>query len=298
MAQEDRITTQADLPHYRVNQLHSFRLGNRPVANFDDLVTHHPIANAEAGVLSGVPVRVEEPRRRSHGLIGGEMQEVETARTDGGTASVLQEHQVLLMKDFLLEDSRIAAWGRGVRAVDVPSPCAGYINAVNPRLGSVDVYDRQGGELIVRVLHLDPYNVRVGDSIEYGQALGTQSNRGSEAVHVHMEVDTRYYQQYENYVEDLLSGRLPIYLERRSRGIEARPIVDDGVIRIGESADIVRTVQQRLNEEGFRGADKRPLAIDGVYRLSMQAAVINYQQARGLPMTGDIDPVTLQEIAP
>jgi len=113
-----------------------------------------------------------------------------------------------------------------------------------------------------------------------------------------MEVDTRYYQHYENYVADLVSGRLSIDPDRRTAGIEARPVIDDGVIRIGESAGIVRTVQQRLNEEGFLGADHRPLQVDGVYRLSMQAAVINYQQARGLPQTGDIDPVTLQEIAP
>ncbi|HZF98076.1 MAG TPA: peptidoglycan-binding domain-containing protein [Pseudoxanthomonas sp.] len=113
-----------------------------------------------------------------------------------------------------------------------------------------------------------------------------------------MEVDTRYYQHYENYIEDLVSGRLSIDPARRTAGIEARPVVDDGVIRIGESADIVRRVQQHLNEQGFRGADNRPIEIDGVYRLSMQAAVINFQQARGLPQTGDIDPATLQEIAP
>ncbi|HYM86256.1 MAG TPA: peptidoglycan-binding domain-containing protein [Pseudoxanthomonas sp.] len=113
-----------------------------------------------------------------------------------------------------------------------------------------------------------------------------------------MEVDTRYYQHYENYMGDLVSGRLSIDPERRTAGIEARPVLDDGVVRIGESAGIVRTVQQRLNEQGFRGADNRPLEVDGIYRLSMQAAVINFQQARGLPQTGDIDPVTLQEIAP
>ncbi|WP_053055724.1 peptidoglycan-binding domain-containing protein, partial [Xanthomonas arboricola] len=56
--------------------------------------------------------------------------------------------------------------------------------------------------------------------------------------------------------------------------------------------------QQTLNAEGFRGADNQPLQEDGVYRLSMQAAVINYQQAHGLSQTGDVDPATLQQIAP
>ncbi|WP_243840232.1 peptidoglycan-binding domain-containing protein [Xanthomonas cannabis] len=113
-----------------------------------------------------------------------------------------------------------------------------------------------------------------------------------------MEMDTRYYQQSENYMEDLASGRLSINAQARIGGIEPRPIVDDGTIRIGESSDIVRQVQRTLNAEGFRGADNQPLQEDGVYRLSMQPAVINYQQARGLSPTGDIDSATLQQIAP
>ncbi|AZU15626.1 peptidoglycan-binding protein [Xanthomonas citri pv. fuscans] len=113
-----------------------------------------------------------------------------------------------------------------------------------------------------------------------------------------MEVDSRYYQHYENYVGDLVSGRLSIDAARRDHGIEPRPFVDDGTIRIGESSEMVRQVQQTLNAEGFRGADNQPLQEDGVYRLSMQAAVINYQQAHGVSQTGDIDPATLQQIAP
>ncbi|WP_372360530.1 XVIPCD domain-containing protein [Xanthomonas axonopodis pv. poinsettiicola] len=96
----------------------------------------------------------------------------------------------------------------------------------------------------------------------------------------------------------LVSGRLSIDADRRNRGIEPRPFVDDGTIRIGESSDMVRRVQKTLNAEGYRGADNQPLQEDGVYRLSMQAAVINYQEAHGLSKTGDIDPATLQQIAP
>ncbi|HEY5971606.1 MAG TPA: XVIPCD domain-containing protein [Pseudoxanthomonas sp.] len=188
-----------------------------------------------------------------------------------------------------------------MRQVDVPAPMAGYIGRVDAANGVVDILDGRGGEVIARARHLDPIAVQVGDSVEYGQSLGTQNRRGLNAnagKHVHFEIDTRYYQQYENYIEDLASGRLSIDSARQTQGIEARPVVDDGVIRISESADIVRRVQQHLNDEGFRGADNRPLQVDGVYRLSMQAAIINFQQARGLPQTGDIDPVTLQEIAP
>ncbi|MFL0335916.1 XVIPCD domain-containing protein [Stenotrophomonas maltophilia] len=291
---------QPELPRYRLTQLHSPARGNQPVADLDGLVTHHPGSNARARVVDGVPVGVENPRTRSYGVVGGEIEELETRRTDGGSRSALGPDQVLLTKDFMLEDSRIAAGGRGVRSVDVPSPFSGYINRVNPALGVVDIYDRKGGELIARVLHMDPILVHPGDTVQYGQALGTQSNMGlpNAGKHVHLEVDTRYFQQYGNYVEDLASGRLSIDPGRRDAGIEPRAVVDDGIIRIGESADIVRVVQQRLNAAGYRGADGQPLAEDGVYRLSMQKAVINYQEAQQLPRSGDLDPATLQRIAP
>lgn len=297
MTQEERLQEQTPLPRYRVQQLHSQRLGNEPVDTLDGLVTHHPISNRNARLQEGVPVDVEDARARSYGVIGGEIQELETRRTNGNGAGLLGPDQVLLIKDFMLEDSRLPA-GPQSRSVDVPAPVAGIIGTVNVRQGLVDILDGDGGEVIARIRHMDPIHVESGDLVEYGQAIGTQNNQATGAIHVHMEVDTRYYLQYENYVDDLHSGRLSIDPGRRTAGIEARPVMDDGVIRIGESADIVRRVQQHLNNEGFRGADDRLLQVDGVYRLSMQAAVITFQQARGLPQTGDIDPVTLQEIAP
>ncbi|HST44730.1 MAG TPA: XVIPCD domain-containing protein [Luteimonas sp.] len=271
------------------------------MADLEGLVTHHPGANARARVVDGVPLDVENPRTRSYGVVGGEIQELETRRTDGGPASALQEDQILLTKDFMLEDSRIPPGGVNARAVDVPSPVSGYIARVDrDRFGAVDIHDRQGGELIARILHLDPIHLSVGDQVQYGQALGAQGNRGLPGAgkHVHMEVDTRYYQQLENYFRDLATGRLSLDVGRRTRGIERRPVIDDGTLRIGESSGVVRQVQRALNAGGFHGADGEPLLDDGVYRLSMQPAVINYQRAHGLPQTGDLDPATLRSVAP
>ena len=292
-----------NLPQYRLLQLGAPDRNdvqrNESFNDLEGLVTHHPGKNRNAEVVNGVVVRGEKPAKRSHAVVGGEIQEVELARTDEYHA--LGPAQVLLVKDFILEDSRIASGQRGVRQVDVPSPLAGYIGRIDAGNGVVDILDGPDGEVIARARHLNPIGVQAGDMIGYGQSLGTQNNQGlkpTDGKHVHFEIDTRHYQHYANYVDDLHSGRLSIDPDRRIVGIEARPVVDDGVIRIGESTDIVKTVQRRLNEEGFRGADNRPLEVDGVYRLSMQAAVINYQQARGLPLSGDIDPVTLQYIAP
>ncbi len=297
MIQENRSSETAK---YRVTQLHSWRLGNQPVADFEGLVTHHPKNNADAFIKDGRLHRTEAPSARSHGLVGGEIQELETRRTDV-RSSAIGADQILLIKDFILEDSRIAPFGRGARNVDVPAPVAGYIGRVIPRQGLVDILEHKDGRLLARVRHLDPISVAVGDSVRYGQSLGTQAAKGlpfGGRRHVHMEADTGHYQHYANYVDDLVSGRLSIDPARRDTGIEPRAVIDDGIIRIGETSDLVRLVQQRLNMAGFRGADDAALAEDGIYRLSMQRAVLNYQGAEGLPQSGDLDAATLRRIAP
>jgi peptidoglycan hydrolase-like protein with peptidoglycan-binding domain len=288
-----------ELPHYRLIQ--KGVNANIPASDLESLVTHHPGANRNAVFRDGVPTGVENPDRRSYGMVGGELQELETQRTDGGARSVLGEHQVLLIKDFMLEDSRIQSGGAGVRDVDVPSPVAGYVGRRIDGQGLVEIYDRQGGEVIARMRHLSGISVNVGDTVEYGQALGTQDRIGLPATagkHVHLEMDTRYYQQYENYMQDLSDGRLAIDPARRGAGIEARAVIDDGIVRIGESSDRVRDLQRVLAEENHRGLDGQPVAQDGVYRLSMQPAVLNFQRDHGIPQTGDIDGATLQLAPP
>lgn len=289
-----------DRPTYRVTQLYSWKMGNRPVEDLGGLVGHHPGENAKARVVGGIVIDAEKPHSRSHGVLAGEIEELETRQTDV-RASAIGPDQVLLIKDFILEDSRIPPFGKGARDVDVPAPFAGYVGRVIPGQGLVDILDQKDGQLLARVRHLKPIAVAVGDSIEYGQALGTQAAEGlgkSGRKHVHMEVDTGHYQQYAHYLDDLVSGRLRIDPAHRDTGIEAQPVIDDGVIRVGESSELVRIVQQRLNDAGFRGAGGERLAEDGTYRLSMQKAVINYQNVQGLPESGDLDAATLQHIVP
>lgn len=269
---------------------------------FDDLeglVTHHPYGNRHAHLVEGVPRAVENANRRSYGVIGGEIQELETARTDEYRA--LRADQVLLVKDFILEDSRIPSGSAGVREVDVPSPLAGYVGRVDTRNGVIDLLDRPGGHVILRARHLEPIAVRVGDAVAYGQSLGIQDRAGLPGAarkHVHLEVDTRYYALYEHYVRDLSNGTLSIDPSRRGRGLPTPQVHDDGVIRIGESADVARLAQRELNAAGFRDGHGKPFAEDGVYRLSMQPAVIRYQQQNGLPASGDLDPATMRSLLP
>ena len=135
---------------------------------------------------------------------------------------------------------------------------------------------------------MHPIAVSEGQTVVYGESLGTQGRQQTGAVHVHMEVDSRYYQAYENYIGDLVSGRLPIQSQHREN-VPPRPIVEDGQIRLGESDARVLDMQRTLDIEGYRAQGGSALPQDGVYRTSMQGAVLDFQRAHGVPQTGDID---------
>lgn len=282
--------TNARMPStYRVIQLGAPRepdgfQTNEMVTDFDSLVTHHPRANQYAQMVDGRIIDGEPGRL--HAIFGGEIEEIEMARP--GRAQGLGPDQVLLKKDFILEGPDHPAGSASARAVDVPSPVAGYIGRVNERQGLVDVYDRQGGDLIARIRHMHPIAVSEGQTVAYGESLGTQGRQQTGAVHVHMEVDTRYHQAYENYIGDLVSGRLPVQSEHREN-VNPRPIVEDGKVRLGESDARVLDLQRTLDIEGYRAQGGSTLPQDGVYRASMQGAVLDFQRAHGVPQTGDID---------
>ncbi|MEH6419906.1 peptidoglycan-binding domain-containing protein [Pseudomonas sp. CGJS7] len=262
---------------------------NEPVTDFDSLVTHHPSDNRNARMVDGVIVRAEVGRR--HAYIGGEIQEVEFAKP--GNSYGLKPDQVLLKKDFIIEHPDHPTMSDKARDVPVPSPLAGYVGRVDATQGLVDIYDKKDGDVIARVRHMSDIAVSADQTIEYGQSLGTQSNIKTGAKHVHLELDTRYYQQYENYIADLTNGRLPLEAEHRA-GVQALPVVDDGVVRLGESGERVKDLQRVMADEGYRAVGDRPLDRDGVYRLSMQGALLDFQRDHGLPQTGDIDDATLQ----
>lgn len=262
---------------------------NEPVTDFDSLVTHHPGDNRNARMVDGVIVRAEAGRR--HAYVGGEIQEIESARP--GNSYGLKPDQVLLKKDFIIEHPAHPTMSDNARDVPVPSPMAGYIGRVDAAQGLVDIYDRKDGDVIARVRHMSDIAVSADQTIEYGQSLGTQSNIRTGAKHVHMELDTRYYQHYENYIADLTSGRLPLEAEHR-QGLQPLPVVDDGVIRLGESAQRVKDLQRVMTDEGYTAVGGGPLDRDGVYRLGMQGALLDFQRDHGLPQTGDIDDATLR----
>ncbi len=267
---------------------------NIPVTDLESLVTHHPKGNRHAAMIDGVIVGVESRTKRSYAYIGGEFQEIETRRTDEYGA--LAPDQVLLIKDFIIESRRAsdAGW---TRQLDVPSPISGTVSRRDDRNGLVEI-SNESGEVIVRMRHLSGIKVNAGDDVSYGQPLGTQDNLGlglppGRSVHVHMEIDTRHYAQFERYVADLVEGRL-LHTAPSRGGSRELAVAHDGTFRLGESHARIGVLQQVMHGEGYRAAGGGPLDRDGVYRASMQGALLDFQRAHGLPQTGDIDPATLR----
>jgi hypothetical protein len=280
-------------PHtYQVTQLAAPRAGkparNEAATDLESLFTHHPKRNRDANLVQGVPANAENVQTRGYGVIGGEFQELMYARFDKYRS--LAADQVLLIKDFILDD----VTATDTRRVDVPAPVAGVVGRVDTRNGVVDICNPTDDRVIARIRHLGPIAVAVGEEVAYGQSLGTQNNTGLKPTagkHVHIEMDTRHYQQFDNYIRDLVEGRLPVQAALRE-DVLPRPVVDDGVLRVGEAGERVAAVQRALAAGGYRTVGDMPIDVDGVYRLSMQGAVLAFQQDHGLAPTGDIDPDT------
>ncbi|MEN1956642.1 peptidoglycan-binding domain-containing protein [Luteimonas changyuni] len=261
------------------------------MSDLESLFTHHPKRNYHAALVEGLPKSAENITTRAYAVVGGEFQEVMVERVDKYRG--LEPDQVLLIKDFILDDMTAA----NTRRVDVPAPMAGVIGRVDAPNGVVDICDPAGGRLLARIRHLGPIAVEAGEDVVYGQSLGTQSNLGLQRTagkHVHIEMDTRYHQQFDHYMLDLVEGRLPVQAEHRA-GVEPRAVVDDGIQRVGEAGARVAAVQRALVAGGYRAVHDAAIPVDGVYRLSMQGAVLQFQHDNGLDPSGDIDATTWRQ---
>src|SRR3546814_20464891 len=97
-------------------------------------------------------------------------------------------------------------------------------------------------------------------------------------MHVHIEMDTGHFQQFQNYMDDLANGRLPVQARYREN-VEPLPVVDDGTFRLGQSNQRVRDLQRVMAAEGYRATDGVALDQDGVARPGMQGAWPDFHRA-------------------
>lgn len=89
----------------------------------------------------------------------------------------------------------------------------------------------------------------------------------------------------------------PVFVQRTVVYQRGRTItlVPDPALNEGGSiyaSEEVRTVQAALNARGFNAG-----AVDGVYGQRTRQAIAAYQQARGVPVTGDIDPALVNALS-
>ncbi|TXH71919.1 MAG: peptidoglycan-binding protein [Lysobacteraceae bacterium] len=268
------------MPNYRI--IESVGRGTEDVNNWGDIEHHHP---SQA---------LREPGR-VYARINGRAEEV--ASDYNGTAIYTPGGQLMVSKDFILQDSQT-----GSANVPVPSPANGYIGEVDRRNGFVTILDRPGGEVMFRLRHMDVgQDIQPGAQVQYGQPLGTQSGYGRGdpnyyGTHVHIDANVRYLDQADRYVRDMATG--VITTDRRPENVAnvTNPVppteqisgnfpppppqaLADGVIRQGERGPDVALLQEALRRADARDNQGREVVQDGDFGGRTREAVQNYQRA-------------------
>lgn len=244
------------------------------VHDYDDLEIHHPSQ------------RGREPGR-TYATIEGEREEVLRTRTRNG--------ERMVSKDFVLQDER------GSARVPVPSPVDGYVGRVDRSNGLVAIYDREGGELLVQVRHMDlrSSTLEVGDTVRYGEALGVQSGFGKGnprkyGVHVHMDFNEAHLNRFDRYLQDMDRGALtprglPEHVDRPTqRPVTPRVSRSAGLLEEGSRGDAVERLQHSLTRLGYHDASGRVLSADGDFGSRTREAVEAFQRDRGLDVDGRV----------
>ena len=261
---------------YRISE--SAEHGVERVHSYADLEIHHP---SHHGHQPG----------RAYANVDGHREEVLKQATSRG--------HLMVSKDFVLTDSE------GRRSVPVPSPASGYIGKVDARNGVVCIYDRQDGELIAQIRHMELHGsgLHVGQSVAYGQPLGRQGGYGhgradAYAVHTHIDFNTARLDDFKQYVADIDQGRIEIGRTpaQQSNG-HALPVVAPRHRAVRAEHSAVDVAQSTLNHLGYTGADGRALKIDGVMGRNSHHAVGQFQRDHGLPATGALDERTAARIS-
>lgn len=254
------------------------------VRDYDDLEIHHPSH------------RGREPGR-TYADVNGNREEVLRERSRSG--------QHLVSKDFVLQDA-----DRPGGRVRVPAPVEGVIGRIDVANGRVDIYDRDGGELLTRIRHMDLRGsaLEVGDRVRYGQLLGWQSGFGGGrpdryGVHVHMDFNAAHLDRFDRYLRDMDQGvlrpdGLPKGVERRaSEPIMPRRPRSNAVLEEGSEGEQVEQLQRALARLGYHDASGRALAADGDFGKRTREAVEAFQRERGLDVDGRVGRDTLAELA-
>lgn len=175
------------MPGKRYGIYESIGSGREAVIDYDDLSNHHPSKHFHE-------------KGRVYETVDGRKEEV-----------VLRDGHTLVSKDFVLYDStgvkKLSDISVAAKQVPVPAPFSGVVE-VNNSQALVIIRDAKTGEPLAQIRHMDPIRFQTGDTVEYGQALGTQSNQKTGAVHTHMDINVRYTRPFDQYLKDIVSGAI------------------------------------------------------------------------------------------
>jgi peptidoglycan hydrolase-like protein with peptidoglycan-binding domain len=283
------------------------------VHSYEDIEKHHPGTHTEDG--------------RVYGVVNGEREEL-LGNYKGTPYLSKPDGEYLVSKDFIL-----GANGYNSNTVPVPAVANGYIGAVDPANGIVEIYDKPSTdpnrELIAKYRHLDLTNTELKPDVpvEYGQPLAPQGgyNKGvSDAFgdRVHIDINTKYLPQMERYIRGMDNGtiatdkrpprsenltgeaivtnvstdRSQVYASIGRGTTPAAPMAD-GVLSQREKGQEVRELQERLNELGYTDASGQPLRADGNFGQKTKEAVKAFQQDHdGLTVDGIAGSKTLDAL--
>jgi hypothetical protein len=238
------------------------------VRRYADLEIHHP------------SYRGREPGR-AYALVHGRREEVIRLRG-----------HLMVSKDFVLQDEA------GARRVPVPSPVDGVVAAVDRANGRVDVFDRRGGEPLVRLRHLDlrGSGLIAGERVGYGEWLGLQGGFGRGdpmryGVHVHVDFNAAHLDRLDRYLRDLDAGIVTIDAPG------PRLAGDATVLEPGSRGARVLALQRALATRGYADAQGRPLVADGDFGERTREALEQFQRDAGLDVDGRAGPETRRALA-
>ncbi|MFZ5638864.1 MAG: peptidoglycan-binding protein, partial [Pseudomonadota bacterium] len=269
------------------------------VTNYGQLENHHPSK------------RLQESGR-VYARVNGENEEI--LGNYAGTAVLTSGGNYMVSKDMVL-----TAPGLSNGNVPIPSPAAGVIGKIDRDDGVITINDPKTGDTMFQIRHaqIDP-NLKVGQSVEYGQSLGKQHgyNNGNPNAfpdHVHFDVNVNYIAQADKWIKDMHAGTLTT--DRRPAQTEnltnapptfvpisgnfpkpADPPLADGKLSFGEKGPEVEKLQRALIAAGAVDAEGKPLNPDQDFGRRTREAVEDYQRKHGQPVTGVADNRMLTEL--
>lgn len=204
------------------------------VTDYGDLSNHHPSKHFKE-------------KGRAYETVDGYKEEV-----------VHRGGQTLVSKDFVLYDPTgvkgLGNISESAKQMPVPSPFAGLVE-VNKGDALLQIRDPESGELLAQIRHMKDFSVKTGDTVEYGQALGTQSSQKTKAVHTHIDLNTKHIPEFDQYLKDISSGAITTGGYHPTQDAAAQQFQEqlgDRLTGMGMSCSQVDTLAAAASKESLR----------------------------------------------